>query len=98
MYCRVIYILPLRVSIVLQSVMTEPSDMIAQTNAVLIVWMSYRVTKRLDIVMMDVTQGLPTVTAIHVRLHIDVLIYHINTFCISFSHLNSILAVNNKTI
>lgn len=37
MYCGVIYILPLRASIVLQSVMTEPSDMIAQTNAVLIV-------------------------------------------------------------
>lgn len=76
MYCRVIYILPLRVSIVLQSVMTEPSDLIAQTNAVLIVWMSYRVTKRLDIVIMDVTQGIPTATVIHVSLHINVLIYH----------------------
>lgn len=50
---------------------TEGSDMTVTAIVVLTVWMSYHVTKRLDIVMTDVTQGILTVTAKHVSSNID---------------------------
>ena len=42
-----------------QSVSTEPVDMVVLTTAVVTVWTTLHVTKRLDTVTGDVTQDIP---------------------------------------